>query len=240
MGANMRMIFSTIAFFLTLVSLFSPRAVIAQNPPGNQVLPPTPSVSAGMMVPGEGYGWWGEAGTPQSSAARGLADVIRSQGQYNALTGQGLVSLSQAQRQFIENRKAGVENYFAVREINREMRAKERGRRGTYEDWVRYAQAGAPARLSPGELDHVSGRISWPVLLRSDKFANSRGELEKLFAFRAVSGQLSTDEFLRIDELTRGLADQLQTRVASLPPQEYVRAKRFVQSLSYEAMLPPV
>jgi hypothetical protein len=189
----------------------------------------------------EGQGsYWGEPGTPFSAGARGLADIIRSQGLYNSLTGQGLVNLAQAERQFIENRRAAVENYFAVREINRQYRMKERGRRGTFEDWVRYAQAGAPARLSPSELDHVSGRICWPVLLKADLFANYRGELEKLFAFRAVSGQLSTDEFLRIDELTRGLASELQARVALLPPQEYMRAKRFVQSLNYEAMMPPV
>lgn len=189
---------------------------------------------------GQGASYLGEPGTPFSAGARGIADIIRSEGLYNALTAQGMVDLAHAQRQFIENRRAAVETYFAVREINREYRAKERGRRGTFEDWVRYAQAGAPARLSPSELDHVSGRICWPVLLKAELFADYRSELEKLFAFRAVSGQLSTDEFLRIDELTRGLVYELQARVALLPAQEYMRAKRFVQSLNYEATMPPV
>lgn len=197
-----------------------------------------PAQQATTIIAGQDFPYL-EPGTVFSSGARGIADIIRSQGLYNSLTGQGLVSLSQAQRQFIENRRLAVENYFAVREINREMRAKERGRRGTYEDWVRYAQAGAPARLSPSELDHVSGRISWPVLLRADLFSNYRAELDKLFAFRAVTGQLSTDEFLRIDELTRGLVVELQSHIALMPAQEYMRAKRFVQSLNYEAMLPP-
>jgi hypothetical protein len=68
----------------------------------------------------------------------------------------------------------------------------------------------------------------------------SRGlELERLFAQRAINGQLSTDEFLRIDQLNRNMVAELQNQVTAVPPQEYVRAKRFVESLNYEATLRP-
>jgi hypothetical protein len=180
-----------------------------------------------------------EPGTPFSAAAHGWADMIGARGIYHALTGQAAVSFAEAQRQFIENHRAYVENYFAERQLNREMRAKERGRRATAEDLVRYARSGAPERLSPSELDLVSGRVAWPVLLRDDSFATYRDELDKLFGRRAMIGRLSTADFLRIDALTRQMTGALQRQVAHLPPQEYVHAKRFVQSLGYEATLPP-
>jgi len=180
-----------------------------------------------------------QPGTPFSAAARGVADIIRSAGAYNALTGEGAVKASQAQRQFIDNRRADVENYFGIREVNRRMRAEERGPRASAEDLVRYSRSGAPARLSPSELDHVSGRIAWPVLLRDNRFVADRVAIEKLFNQRATKRQLSTTEFLRLDGLIRSMTTELQDQVAQLPPQEYVRAKRFVQSLGHEASLPP-
>jgi hypothetical protein len=180
-----------------------------------------------------------QPGTPFSSGAHGVADMIRSAGAYNALTAEGAVKAGQAQQQFIENRRAAVENYFAVRDINRRSRGEERGPRASAEDMVRYSRSGAPARLSPGELDHVSGRIAWPVLLRDDQYVNYRAAIEQLFNRRAVNRQLSTREFLQLDGLIRSMTTELQSQVAKLPPLEYVRAKRFVQSLGHEVSFPP-
>lgn len=230
-----------VALGLSASAAFAQAAVppVAAGPPA-PVLGPVAAQYAASALGYDAYTQWAPpyGGTVFGNNAAGLAELIRAQGARNLLDATAATQWQHARRAAIDNHKAYVDAYFSVKQLNNEYRASMRGRRGTYEDFVRYAQAGAPPRLTPAQLDRVSGRISWPVLLRAEVFSPYRAELEKLFAFRAVTGQLSAEEFLRVDQVTNMLIGDLRSRVALLPGQEYVQAKRFVQSLGYEASLP--
>jgi len=203
-------------------------------------------VGSGLAMAQSGYTVGGtyypyeqaKAATAGESYARGMSDVVRSQGQYNLQTSQAMINLTEAQRRDMENRDQWVDTYFDMREKNRQYRAAERGPRPSREDWVRYAQAGKPQRLSPSELEPVTGGVDWPVLLKAEKYAENRSTLEGLFAKRAHDGGLSTSDYLKIDQVTGVMLAQLRKDIELVPPSDYMASKRFLESLSFEAKQP--
>jgi hypothetical protein len=178
------------------------------------------------------------ASTPAEGYARGMSDVVRSAGVYNLATSEAAINMTEAQRREIENRQQWTNAYFSMRQANRSYRATERTARPSMEQLVRYAQADQPQRLSPSELDSVNGRIQWPRLLREDEFAQSRGELEGLFRQWAYVGAASTEQIDAIRQRTDTMLAELQAQVRAVTPTDYLVAKRFIQSLAYEAQMP--
>jgi hypothetical protein len=192
-----------------------------------------------------GYNGWGcdypyVATTAPESYARGVAEIIKDQGVYNKLTAEAARQFAESQTITLDNARKWVQFYFDMKQINQEQRALLRGPKPSYSFLIRSAQEAAPRRLSPYELDPASGQINWPLLLRADFFAEYRATLERLFAFRATNpqGAMSYNTFFGIEQGTDSLMDALQSRIAKLPPQEYVAAKRFLQSLAWEASQP--
>lgn len=178
------------------------------------------------------------ASTPAEGYARGVSDVIRSAGMYNLATSEASVNMTEATRRNIENRQQWTNTYFDMRATNQAYRDAERGARPSMEQLVRYAQAGKPKRLSPSELDTVSGRIHWPRLLKTDGFSQSRSQLEDLFRNWASAGASNSDQLDKIRDVTDAMLDELKAQVQTSLPRDYLVAKHFIQSLAYEAQLP--
>ena len=187
-----------------------------------------------------GYPYGGSySSTPAGAYARGIGEVIRAQGEYNLATSAAAVNFSEARRREIENNKQWVQTYFETREINRQAREAEIKReRGNPEDWIRYAQAGRPKLLSNSELDAVTGKIHWPLLLTAPEYGAQRAELEKAFAARAYHGMVSLDGLYKITDVTDGMLANLKSQIRDLPPDQYIEARRFLESLAYEATQP--
>ncbi|MHC4399791.1 MAG: hypothetical protein ACYTG0_08935 [Planctomycetota bacterium] len=178
------------------------------------------------------------AGTPAESYARGAAALTRAQGAYNWMTARASGLKAEAERLEMENRLIYADTYFRLKELNRTWRARLRRPRLTAEQLARLAKIGVPARLSPGELDIITGEITWPLLLQSDRFANYRARLESLFAERARSDRLTLGTHLAIDRTTEALLGALKKQVHHVPQMDYVAAKRFIRSLAYEGRQP--
>lgn len=187
---------------------------------------------------GGGYPVYTHASTAGESYARGMADVVRSQGQANLNNSAAAINYSIARSNQIKNREAWTSTYFQMRDENRRARAAERRPRATMEDLVRYAQAGKPKPLSPSELDVVSGAVRWPMVLQVDTFADGRAELEKIFASRASSGTMGFSDYMKVRQVTTAMLADLQKHVRDIPPQEYLAAKQFLQSLAYASNRP--
>ncbi len=177
------------------------------------------------------------ATTPFEGHARGLSEIIRARAAYNLTVPEVLQGLSEAAREQIRAREEWTHTYFQLREANREYRAKEQLPRPTAEDIVRYAQMGRPERLSPGEVDPVEGTLAWPGVLQDPAFAEGRAELERLFADWIHYGTLSLENRRQIRSTTDVMLRQLQDHIDELPPPDYMTARRFLESLAYEAYL---
>ena len=138
-----------------------------QPPPGSQDywpqsqanFPPT------MGWGGGGWGWGGmHASTAEQGMMTGMAEMMQAAGARNLMNSQALGFVEDARRKNISNRMYGTDAYFQMRKTNREARAAETGPPPTREDLERFARARAPERLSPSELDPLTGAISWPSI----------------------------------------------------------------------------
>jgi hypothetical protein len=188
-----------------------------------------------------GYGGypWGDsrATTPWQGIAYGIGDIIRAKGDYNLLSSQAILNLTQADKNDILNRDLWTNTYFQMRREQRAYIAEERGPRPTAEDLVRYAQMGKPKPLGPNQLDAVSGKIYWPRSLRTDQFASSRVILDEMFVKRARYGDISMEDLMTIRDETNKMADLLNQEIRNIPPMEYTSAKTFISSLAYQVQL---
>jgi hypothetical protein len=194
------------------------------NPPVNYG--PAASFYYGSSTVGEGW-------------ARGIGEVIRAQGEYNLATSAAAVNFSEARRHEIENNKLWVQTYFEIREIHRQAReAEENRRRWTPEDWVRYAQAGKPRPLKNSELDAVTGKITWPILLRGDALSGLRSQLQQAFLDRTYHGVIGPETLTKVTQATDDMLAALRLQIRDVPPPQYIEARRFLQSLAYEASQP--
>jgi hypothetical protein len=185
-----------------------------------------------------GYPTYYHSSTAAEGQLRGMGDVIRSQGQANLNNSAAAINYSVARSSEIDNANKWTSTYFNMRETNRRAREAERRPRASMEDLVRYAQAGKPQSLSPSELDPVSGKISWPAFLATDHYASHRGALESVFARRATTGAIDAAEYMEVRKTTDAMMDELKSQIREIPPAQYTFAKRFIQSLAYEASQP--
>ncbi|HID77296.1 MAG TPA: hypothetical protein EYP56_15035 [Planctomycetaceae bacterium] len=209
-------------------------------------------IVTGLVVLATGVGLaWGQdyyypsyadfrASTPAEGYARGIGNVIRSQGAYNLLTSQAAINMTEAQREHMKNREQWTNTYFEMRAANKAYRAAARRPRPTMEDAVRWAQAGKPARLSPSELDVVTGKINWPRLLATERYTKYRQVLEALFAHRAVAGTLSYERHAKLEATTDAMLEELKSQIREVRAADYTASRRFLESLAYEASLPVV
>lgn len=203
---------------------------------------------AGNAMAQTGYGYgnpWGygsgyhHASTAEEGMARGMADVIRSAGAANLMNSEAAGNWQDARRKDIDNRVYGTEKYFEMRSINKQARAAERGPRPSMEDMIRYSNSRKPNRLSPSELDPLTGHIAWPGILRQSQYEGDRNKLDDLYSVRASNGFLSGDQLMQVDSSVKKIQAELKRNVRNLPPQSYVQAKSFLESLAYESRLQP-
>jgi hypothetical protein len=188
------------------------------------------------------WGWGGgyrHASTYEEGVQRGMADIIRSAGQANLLNSEAAKNYEDARRKYMDNRVYGSEKYFEMRRINREARDAERGPRPTMEDIIRYSNARKPNRASPSELDPVTGAISWPALLRDAQFKDRREKLEQIYAVKASFGFLTGEQLMTIQQLADGMKAELKVNISDYPPQAYVQAKSFLETLVFESQMGP-
>jgi hypothetical protein len=180
---------------------------------------------------------YNNASTAGEGYSRGLGNVISAKGDYNLNTSEAAINMTQAQSNEIQNRQQWTNAYFDMRKVNRANRAEERGRQPTMEDAVRYAQMGKPKRLSPSEMDNVTGKITWPKLLRTEQFEDQRAKLDELFEKRARYG-ITFEDQMALREATNDMVAELKAKIRDLPPYDYANSKRFLESLTYEGQLP--
>jgi hypothetical protein len=203
---------------------------------------------AGNAVAQGWYGYgnpWGygsgyhHASTYEEGVQRGAADIIRSKGAYNLMTSEAMKNVEDARRKYIDNRVHSTEKYFEMRDINKRAREAERGPRPGMEDLIRYSSTRKPNRLSPSELDPLTGDITWPGILRDSQYEEDRKKLENLYGVRAFTGFLNGDQLTQVDSSIKSMEAELSKNVKTYAPQSWTQAKSFLKSLTYESRLRP-
>jgi hypothetical protein len=187
-----------------------------------------------MLVPSGVFAQWGysyHSSTLEEGIQRGFADVVRSQGMANLYNAQAASQFQQARSQYIDNQYKATQTYFEMRRYNTEARRAERSAPLSTEQYVRLARVEAPQTLTNTQLDPLTGAIAWPVPLAGPEYAMFRAPIEKLFADR-YSGYSS---FSQIQQAVQAFADQLKADIMKFQANDYVAAKKFLDSLIYAA-----
>jgi hypothetical protein len=203
--------------------------------PQSQANFPQQNVAGGW---GGGWGGGSYASTAEQGAMMGMADMMQAAGSRNLMNSQALGFIEDARRKNIDNRMYGTDAYFQMRKTNKEARAAEAAPKASRADLERFARQRAPNRLSPSELDPLTGTISWPAVLREDAYKPYRDELEKLYQQRANIGALTGSERGEVQQAINALQADLKKNLPNYVPQDYVQAKKFIEGLNYELFAP--
>ncbi len=136
-----------------------------------------------------------------------------------------------ARKKYLENRLQATQTYFDMRRLNAEARRSERSLPLSLEAYQRLARQQAPERLSVSQLDPLTGTIVWPAPLRRPEYQAPREELERLYVERANGVDLNYDD---IQVACDRFQEQIKADLDKFDPNDFIRAKKFIDSLSYE------
>lgn len=185
------------------------------------------------------YGGWPYAGAVGGVASApegylmGMSQVIRAQGEYNEQTSRAYMNYEDARSKYLENKRQWTAIYFAMREENESRRA-ERLRRAAYsaEVLTAAARSGIPKPLSSESFNPVTGQLTWPDALQDDLFREYRERIDHLMTIRTLTSG-GRDTGLAIYEESQEMILVLKSHIHELPANEYIAARKFLDSLAY-------
>lgn len=165
----------------------------------------------------------------------GYADVLRAQGEYNRNTAEAQIQGEAARKQNIENNVKATEAYFARQEMGQQAQAKKfAGLKETRDRWLKNREPETPNRPTILQFDQKTGKIYWPEVLQLGEYAAWRERLDLLFADRSQR-TAETRHSLEIRQTAKELLQELKFDIRRLPTTDYIEAKKFVESLAWEA-----
>jgi hypothetical protein len=193
-------------------------------------------VLAPLSIAHAQWGWGPSyhSSTLEEGVQRGFADVVRSQGAANLMNSMAAINAEEARKKYLENRLQATQTFFDMRRINAESRRSERSLPLSNEAYVRLARQQAPDRLSVSQLDPLTGQITWPAPLRREEYQANREELERLFKERASGVD---DNYDSIRTASAQFLDKLKADISKFQPNDFIRGRRFLESLSFELMV---
>jgi hypothetical protein len=183
---------------------------------------------------GGGWGGYGNGGTAAGSYLNGMANVVRSAGYYNVMNSIAAQNWEQAYSYDLDNRLKATNTYFEMRRVNQAAKEAARPPAASAEDLARYAAEMAPKRLTSSELDPVTGEINWPALLNDDRYAKLRENVDHLFTQRQTTSGGVSDYQATIGAV-ESLRAALLKNIDQYSPGMYIEARKFLDSLQYEA-----
>ena len=146
---------------------------------------------------------------------------------------QGVRSLS------LDNNLKVAKTFYEKRKLHEGLGGLNTHKRPTKEDVIRYSQVSLPERPANFRLEPTRGTIYWPEVLMEEEFYDGRIQLESLFAQRKAAPGISGSNVSRqVQTAVAQMRRQLRSRIRQMAPAEYVAARKFLESLAYEAQFP--
>lgn len=177
---------------------------------------------------GYGYGGYGY-GNSAGGELMGLSTVIRA-------SSDSMLKYEETRSKYIDNRVKWQKAYYdmtsSYQKHVEEKNAKESAIRDKY---LANRPSGAPARLSASQFDDVTGQVAWPSALQADSFGAARHRVEQLLEQRARAGGPETSRELRHE--ISGMLVSLKDQISDFPPADYISARKFLDSLTYETQI---
>jgi hypothetical protein len=100
----------------------------------------------------------------------------------------------------------------------------------------RWAHRDVPRTLNSYEFDPLTGRINWPLVLRAPAYDDYRSMIEQFFRTRAEMPQnMNLGNLMRTEEVVDNWLYALKNDIKAFKPNDYIRARKFIESLGAEA-----
>lgn len=179
-----------------------------------------------------GYGGGYHASTAAEGYARGMADVVRSQGAKNEADSRAAINREEARSRYLDNRTKAAETYWERRKIYQKARAEEQyalsQQRQAQRERVMLKQ------LTPRQFDTTTGAVDWPALLEDPSYNDFREPLDRIFSTRAKYGALKSDDYLAGKQHIRDWRAAVTARKDMYPEVALRNALRFLLKINRE------
>ncbi|HVX16338.1 MAG TPA: hypothetical protein VHC22_34450 [Pirellulales bacterium] len=176
------------------------------------------------------------ASTAGEGYAIGMADMVRSAGMATLMTSKAAGNVEDARSKYIDNVMKSTQAYIDRERMLQSYQDSLRRPPPTSEQLYRMAQIGLPQALSASQLDPVSGKIAWPVVLRDDAFESYRQTAQEFFQEATAKPEtFSYDSYNQFQQASSDCLGELKARIKDYRPNDYIQAKKFIESLTYAA-----
>ena len=172
----------------------------------------------------------------QCKILKAKSEWITAVANVDATNAQTLETLQKVRSAALDNNVKVAKTFYDKRTLYDGYQGLNTRKRPTQEDVIRYSSASIPKRPASFELEAVRGRISWPEALMEEEFSDCRVQLDGLFAQRKAASGASV--LGQVQTVTVQMREQLRSKIRQLSPAGYVVARRFLDSLAYEARFP--
>lgn len=154
----------------------------------------------------------------------------------NATNAKTLVTLQEVRSAVLDNNLKVTKTFYDKRALHAGYQGLNVKKRPTQEDVIRYSKISAPKRPTNFQLTAMQGTIHWPETLLDEDFFHCRARLDSLFAQRSATSPATSGNISRqIQTTVTQMRGQLRAKIRDMSPTEYLAARRFVDSLAYEA-----
>jgi hypothetical protein len=198
----------------------------------------TAGTAFGQYYVNGGWGGYYGGGTVAGSYAHGYADVVRAAGEAELNDSIAAGNYADARSKDIDNKLKAEQTYFQMRDINKQWTEANKTPALTQEEAYRWAKALAPKRATSSQLDPVTGKILWPVILTATAYQQPRDLLDSLFAARATQGTLNGDQFVEVQQAHDEILATMTANAKKYKDLDIIAAKNMIDSLAYEARFP--
>lgn len=168
----------------------------------------------------------------------GTAELLRAAAAANVDNAIARSQHAHAARLEMENGVRFLTTRQERKQINRQTRFGHLHARGQQ---VRAENAAVLVSLPPQPalpaVDRASGRVAWPLLLRTSYYAKARGPIDQVFHQRSLTGSINPDHFLPMRDWIKEIECELKANVAYYEMPDYLVAKRFLRNLIDEARI---
>jgi hypothetical protein len=185
-----------------------------------------------------GWGGWGGSSTIAGDYARGYADEVRAAGEAELNDSIAAGHYANARSKEIDNRLKATQTYFQMRDINKKWTEANKTPPLTQEEAYRWAKALSPKRAGSTQLDPVTGKIAWPIILRDAPYQSAIDQLDAIFAARATQGTLNGDQYAEVQKLHDEIVATMTQNAKNYKDYDIIAAKNLIDSLAFEARFP--
>lgn len=184
-----------------------------------------------------GYATYGYRYRPYGyDPAFGTAELLRAAAQANVLNASARTQHLHADRLQMENSIEFLATRLERKQINKQTRFGHLHARGEQVRLQKQAEAEHAGPQEPRRaVDPTTGRVAWPLLLRTSYYAKARGPIDQVFHQRSVVGQINPDHFLPMRDWIEAIEREVKANVAYYEMEDYLEAKAFLRSLLDEA-----